>query len=204
MGICMEQYVITISRQFGSMGRSIARELSEILGIEFLDRDIVEATAKRMGLPVSVISDEEESMKSTFFRRQYPLGMGMSSLKDEIFLTQKNIIRDFAAKGSCIIVGRCADYILREHPRCANVFISASKEDRIIRLCRIHNVNEEVAEEMIEKADKRRSEYYNYYSYKTWGAAATYHLCIDSSSLGIEETVRFVEEFVAKKLQLRF
>lgn len=85
----MEQYVITISRQFGSMGRSIARELSEILGIEFLDRDIVEATAKRMGLPVSVISDEEESMKSTFFRRQYPLGMGMSSLKDEIFLTQK-------------------------------------------------------------------------------------------------------------------
>ena len=84
------------------------------------------------------------------------------------------------------------------------MFLSASKEDRIIRLCRIHNVNEEVAEEMIEKADKRRSEYYNYYSYKTWGAAATYHLCIDSSSLGIEETVRFVEEFVAKKLQLRF
>ena len=110
----MEQYVITISRQFGSMGRSIARELSEILGIEFLDRDIVEATAKRMGLPVSVISDEEESMKSTFFRRQYPLGMGMSSLKDEIFLTQKNIIRDFAAKGSCIIVGRCADYVLKD------------------------------------------------------------------------------------------
>ena len=68
----------------------------------------------------------------------------------------------------------------------------------------LSNVNEEVAEEMIEKADKRRSEYYNYYSYKTWGAAATYHLCIDSSSLGIEETVRFVEEFVAKKLQLRF
>ena len=71
MGICMEQYVITISRQFGSMGRSIAKELSENLGIEFLDRDIVEATAKRMGLPVSVISDEEESMKSTFLRRQY-------------------------------------------------------------------------------------------------------------------------------------
>ena len=162
----------------------------------------MEATAKRMGLPVSVISDEEERMKSTFFRRQYPLGMGMSSLKDEIFLTQKNIIRDFAAKGSCIIVGRCADYILREHPRCANVFISASKEDRITRLCAMHHIDAEAAEEMIEKADKRRSEYYNYYSYKTWGAAATYHLCVDSSSLGIEETVRFVEEFVAKKLQI--
>ena len=121
MGICMEQYVITISRQFGSMGRSIAKELSENLGIEFLDRDIVEATAKRMGLPVSVISDEEESMKSTFFRRQYPLGMGMSSLKDEIFYTQKNIIRDFAAKDSCIIVGRCADYILEDIPNHLNV-----------------------------------------------------------------------------------
>ena len=119
----MEQYVITISRQFGSMGRSIAKELSENLGIEFLDRDIVEATAKRMGLPVSVISDEEESMKSTFFRRQYPLGMGMSSLKDEIFYTQKNIIRDFAAKGSCIIVGRCADYILEDIPNHLNVFV---------------------------------------------------------------------------------
>ena len=127
----MEQYVITISRQFGSMGRSIARELSEILGIEFLDRDIVEATAKRMGLPVSVISDEEESMKSTFFRRQYPLGMGMSSLKDEIFLTQKNIIRDFAAKGSCIIVGRCADYILEDIPNHLNVYVYAPDEARL-------------------------------------------------------------------------
>ena len=124
--------------------------------------------------------------------------------RDALFKVQSDVIRRLAAEKSCVFVGRCADYILREHPRCANVFISASKEDRIIRLCRIHNVNEEVAEEMIEKADKRRSEYYNYYSYKTWGAAATYHLCIDSSSLGIEETVRFVEEFVAKKLQLRF
>ena len=96
-----------------------------------------------------------------------------------------------------MFVGRCADYILREHPRCANVFISATKEDRIARLCQMHRIDEEAAEEMIEKADKRRSEYY-----KTWGAAATYHLCVDSSSLGIEETVRFVEEFVAKKLQI--
>ena len=134
MGICMEQYVITISRQFGSMGRSIAKELSENLGIEFLDRDIVEATAKRMGLPVSVISDEEESMKSTFFRRQYPLGMGMSSLKDEIFYTQKNIIRDFAAKGSCIIVGRCADYALASNPDCLSIFVHADMDDRIKRV----------------------------------------------------------------------
>lgn len=80
--------------------------------------------------------------------------------------------------------------------------LSRLLRDRIARLCQMHRIDEEAAEEMIEKADKRRSEYYNYYSYKTWGAAATYHLCVDSSSLGIEETVRFVEEFVAKKLQI--
>ena len=123
-----------------------------------------------------------------------------SGLCKEFF--EKAVIRHLAAERSCVFVGRCADYILREHPRCANVFISASKEDRIARLCSMHHIDAEAAEEMMEKADKRRSEYYNYYSYKTWGAAATYHLCIDSSSLGIEETVRFIEEFVVKKLQL--
>ena len=121
---------------------------------------------------------------------------------DALFKVQSDVIRHLAAEKSCVFVGRCADYILREHPRCANVFISASKEDRITRLCAMHHIDAEAAEEMIEKADKRRSEYYNYYSYKTWGAAATYHLCVDSSSLGVEETVRFIEEFVVKKLQL--
>ena len=94
----MEQYVITISRQFGSMGRSIAHRLSEMLEIDYLDRDIVEATSKRMGLPVSVISDEEESNKPNFLRRMYPLGIGLPSLKDDIFEVQKNMIRDMAAK----------------------------------------------------------------------------------------------------------
>ena len=163
----MEQYVITISRQFGSMGRSIARELSEILGIEFLDRDIVEATAKRMGLPVSVISDEEESMKSTFFRRQYPLGMGMSSLKDEIFLTQKNIIRDFAAKGSCIIVGRCADYILADQkPYC--IFTYSDMESKI-RRCRLkgqegRELTDHGLKHRIQAINKGRAEYYNFFT----------------------------------------
>ena len=183
----MEQYVITISRQFGSMGRSIARELSEILGIEFLDRDIVEATAKRMGLPVSVISDEEESMKSTFFRRQYPLGMGMSSLKDEIFLTQKNIIRDFAAKGSCIIVGRCADYILRDRDDCLKVFIYASMEKRAERIVSVYgDESEESPERRLRDKDKRRGAFYNYNTDMKWGDPHNYHICLDSGNLGLE------------------
>ena len=104
-----------------------------------------------------------------------------------------------AAEKSCLFVGRCADYILREHPRCANIFISSTREDRIARLRHIHGIGEEEAENMMAKADKKRSEYYNYYSYK---AAASYHLCVDSSVLGIDGTVDFVEEFVRKKLSL--
>ena len=113
-----------------------------------------------------------------------------------------DVIRRLAAEKSCLFVGRCADYILREHPHCANIFISSTREDRIARLRRIHGIGEEEAENMMAKADKKRSEYYNYYSYKTWGAAASYHLCIDSSVLGIDGTVDFVEEFVRKKLSL--
>ena len=195
MGICMEQYVITISRQFGSMGRSIAKELSENLGIEFLDRDIVEATAKRMGLPVSVISDEEESMKSTFFRRQYPLGMGMSSLKDEIFYTQKNIIRDFAAKGSCIIVGRCADYALADEPHCLNIFIRSNMDDRIKRISERLNVTENKAKDIIKKKDKERSSYYNYYTSKKWGDARSYDLCLNTSQISVEDSIELILKY---------
>ena len=92
----MKQYVVTISRQFGSLGRLIAQQMSRELGVDFYDRDIVEETASRMGLPVSVISDKEENSKSLYFRQQYPLGMGITSMKDEFFLIQKNIIRDLA------------------------------------------------------------------------------------------------------------
>lgn len=114
---------------------------------------------------------------------------------------QSDVIRQLAAEKSCLFVGRCADYILRDHPRCANIFISASHEARVARLCASHHVSEEEAENMMNKADKKRSEYYNYYSYKTWGAAATYHLCIDSSVLGIEKTIDFIEDFVKLKIK---
>ena len=113
---------------------------------------------------------------------------------------QSDVIRKLASEKSCLFVGRCADYILRDNPRCVNVFISASAEDRIARLCEMHSITRNAAEEMMNRADKRRAEYYNYYSFKTWGAAATYHLCIDSSVLGIDETVNFVEEFVMRKI----
>ncbi len=121
---------------------------------------------------------------------------------DALFKVQSDVIRKLASEKSCLFVGRCADYILRDNPRCVNIFISCFARGSYSRLCRLHSITERAAEEMMNKADKRRAEYYNYYSYKKWGAADTYHLCIDSSVLGIEATVDFIEEFVKKKLKL--
>ena len=121
---------------------------------------------------------------------------------DTFFQIQSEVIRRLAEEQSCLFVGRCADYILRDHPRCCNVFISATPEARIERLMRLHGISSQAAAAMMTKADKRRSSYYNFYSNKTWGAASTYHLCVDSTSLGIEGTVRFVEEFIIRKLKL--
>lgn len=112
-----EHYVITISRQFGSLGRPVARRTAEKLGISFLDRDIVEETAKRMGLLVSEIGDQEESAKNPYLYMKFPLGIGPQPIEDEIFDVQNNIIKDMAAKQDCIIVGRCAEYVLRNHAR---------------------------------------------------------------------------------------
>ena len=119
---------------------------------------------------------------------------------DALFKIQSDVIRRLAEEHSCLFVGRCADYILRDNPRCVNVFISASMADRIQRIMTRRNISKNEAEELIEKMDKRRSTYYNYYSYNTWGAAATYHLCIDSSVLGIDGTTAFIKEFAMKKL----
>jgi len=179
-------YVINIGRQLGSGGKEIGEKLAARLGIDFYDKELINLASEESGLCKEFFEKADEKASQGIigglFGMRFPFisegAMPCNNClsNDALFKVQSDVIRRLAAEKSCVFVGRCADYILREHPRCANVFISASKEDRIIRLCRIHNVNEEVAEEMIEKADKRRSEYYNYYSYKTWGAAATYHL----------------------------
>ena len=199
--------IICIGREFGSGGHEIGRKVAEKLGLELYDRDLIDRAAEKIiAMPKDVLEKADEKKRNPWLHEVWydvpNQELNGMTANDALHLAYNSIIRELAEKGDCVFVGRCADYILREHPRCANVFISASKEDRITRLCAMHHIDAEAAEEMIEKADKRRSEYYNYYSYKTWGAAATYHLCVDSSSLGVEETVRFIEEFVVKKLQL--
>ncbi|MGN0426465.1 MAG: AAA family ATPase [Agathobacter sp.] len=195
----MEHTVITISRQFGSMGRSIAHRLSDELEIEFLDRDIVEETAKRMGLPVSVISDEEESTKNHFLRRAYPLGIGVPSLKDDIFEVQKNIIRDVASKGSCIIVGRCADYILSDYPNLFSIYIYAPYDKRIKNCTNYLGMDEKTAKRMIRDVDTARENYHRFYIPCYSNPFDNRSLCIDSSHFGIEGSASLIAEIIRNR-----
>ena len=180
----MEHYVITLSRQFASMGRTIAQEMSEDLGIDFYDRDIVEATARRMGQSVPEISRLEESGGSAFARRCYPLGMGLTSMQQEVFEVQANIIRDLAKKQSCIIVGRCADYLLRDMPRCYSIFVYAPIEARLKNCVERLGMDEKTAHKMIREVDRARELYRLRYCGGVNNAMDYRDLMIDSSRFG--------------------
>jgi hypothetical protein len=207
-----EHYVINIGRQLGSGGKLIGEKLAERLGIEFYDKELLGLAAKESGLGKEFFekADEQASkgFMGGFFGRFSLLNDGTIPSSnclsnDALFKIQSDVIRHLADTRSCIFVGRCADYILRDYPRVLNIFISSTDEERIKRLCQLHNITEDKARDMMEKCDRKRSTFYNYYSYKTWGAAASYNLCIDSSLLGIDGTVDFIEEFVRKTLQIK-
>lgn len=204
------KYVINIGRQLGSGGREIGAKLAAQMHIDFYDKELINIASKESGLCKEFFEKADEKTSQSIFGGLF--GMRFPFINDgsipnnnclsndALFKIQSDVIRELAEKKSCLFVGRCADYILRDHPRCVNIFITASKEDRIRRLCKEKGINSEKAEDLIEKTDRERAAYYNYYSYKVWGAAATYHLCIDSSSLGIDETVAFIKLFIEKKL----
>ena len=205
-------YVINLGRQLGSGGREIGEKLAKELNIAFYDKELIQLASEESGLCKEFFEKADERTQKTFlgslFGNRVPfvgdgaIPYGSCLNNDALFKIQSDVIRSLAENGSCLFVGRCADYILRDHPRCLNVFISASKEARIERMMKINGLNATQAEELIDKADRKRAAYYNYYSYNTWGAAATYHLCIESSVLGIDETVRFIKEYVIKKFSL--
>ena len=194
--------VITISREYGSGGRAIGEKLAKELGIPFYNKELILMAAKESGLSEEYIKKAEQQKSTSFL---YGLYMGAQQLpmNDQIFLIQSKIIREIAEKGPCVIVGRCADYILRDHPRTVNIFIAAGRAERIERLCRLHGIAPGEAESLMDRTDARRAAYYNYYSSGTWGMAETYDLCIDSSVLGIDGTTGFVLEFVERKLGVK-
>lgn len=192
----MENYVVTISRQFASFGRSIAQKMSEELQIEFYDRDIVEATAKRMGQSIPVISNEEENSLPLFFRRKYPLGMGAANIQDEIFNVQTNIIRDIAKKESCIIVGRCAGSVLKDHARCLNIYVYSPYECRLKNCTEILQMDLKVAKKMIKEVDKARENYRYRYCPEVDNVYDGYDIMIDSSSFGVDRTAKILVDIV--------
>lgn len=194
-----DKFVVTIARQFGSMGRPIARLVSEQLGIEYYDRDIVEMTSQKLNMPVSAVSEVEESAKLAFFNMNYPLGMGTTSVQDSIFSAQRKIIVDLAEKESCIIVGRCADYVLKDHKNSINVFIYAPYEARLVNCVEKLGMEIGEAKKMIASVDKARDSYHRYYCGYSMSDRNHKHVMMDSSLLGEQETCNILAEIIKKK-----
>lgn len=205
-----KKFVVNIGRQLGSGGKQIGETLASRLNVKLYDKELINLASEESGLCREFFERADEKASQGFlggvFGMRFPfISDGniptMNCLSnDALFKVQSDVIRRLASESSCLFVGRCADYILRDHPHCVNIFISASNEDRIARLQALQGITKNEAEEMMHRVDKRRAEYYNYYSYKRWGAAESYHLCINSSVLGIKETTDFIEAFIRMKL----
>jgi cytidylate kinase len=203
-----EKFVINIGRQLGSGGRQIGEKLAAQFGIGFYDKELINIASKESGLGKEFFEKADEKQSHSIIGGLLGLRTNISNevyvnnyLSNETFFKiQSDVIRDLAEEKSCVFVGRCADYILRDHPRSVNVFITADTKDREKRVARDKNITLEKAHDVIEKTDKKRAEYYNYFSNKVWGAAGSYHLCINSSVLGIDETVAYIHRFIELKL----
>ncbi len=204
----MEQkIVINIGRQFGSGGRIIGEKLSTLMNIQFFDKELILISSQESGLGKEFFENVDEKSSHSIFGGLFGLRGAFSDemvpnnfLSNEtLFKIQSDVIRNLAEKQSCIFVGRCADYVLKDHPHCLNLFVCADIDDRIKRIAEKEHLTENKAKELIEKTDKKRASYYNYYSNKVWGAASSYHLCINSSFLGIDESVDFIKEFAEKR-----
>ncbi|MDF2887601.1 MAG: cytidylate kinase [Lacrimispora sp.] len=192
----MEKFTITITREFGSLGRSIAKELSRVLGVEFFDRDIVEEVANKLNLPVSTVSNEEEKSRYSFLPRMFPLGTDEEYMQDIIFDVQKDIILDLAKKSSCILVGRCSDFLLEKQKNNINIFIYASYEKRLANCVETLGMTEAEAKRLILSVDKARNAYHKKYAGYLPGDPEHKQLMIDSSLLGVTGTAQLIAEIV--------
>jgi cytidylate kinase len=197
----MKKYVITITREFGSLGRPIAKRLSELLEIDYYDRDIVEATAKKMNLPVSTLSKREEK-KSSFWQMLVPLGTDSPEQQKRIFDVQSQIIQDLAEKKSCIIVGRCADYVLKDEPNAIHVYIYAPYADRLANCVGTLGMEKNEAKRMIADVDRARMAYHKHFAKYAPGDPAYKHIIINSALLEVEGTAQALATIVRQKFEL--
>ena len=187
-----EQYIITISREFGSLGRPIARRMSEILGIMYYDRDIVEEVSKQLQLPVPTISDVEERAPGSYFSMRFPLGNMTSDLQNKVFRAQQDIITELADRESCIIVGRCADYVLREKKNLMRVYIYTSYENKYDNCVNNLAMTPREAKKMIRDVDQARIAYHMRYA--GYMPDENKDIQIDSAFLGVEGTAWYLSQ----------
>ena len=198
--------VITVGRQYGSGGREIGTALANRLGIAYYDDGRLKKAAQESGLCEELFHSFDERPKSFLYSIALdPYSFSMNhvnakgSIEQQVYLATYNTIKELADQGPCVLIGRCADYALKDRDDVINLFITAPLENRIERVARRNNITPEQAKESIRKTDKNRASYYNYYSSKEWGDAKSYDLCIDSSLLGIEGTVDLLEDLVRRK-----
>lgn len=206
-----EHFVITIARQYGSGGREIGHKIGELLGIKVFDRELITIAAQKSGLHMDVLHKADEKATSSLL---YTLAMGSASvgtahfnmdipINDKLFITQSDIIKSLVEEQSCVIVGRCSDYVLRNYPNRLSVFIHADPAARIKHIAAQNQVSESAAQDMMKKTDKRRVNYYNFYTGRKWGAFENYHASFNSGMLGIDGTARIIADMAMQMMKER-
>lgn len=190
--------IITISREFGSGGRTIGKEVAEKLGIPCYDKDLIEKIAEETGYAKEYIADEGEYAPNANSLAYMFIGRGLDGLSnaDKIWIAQKKVIEELAEKSACVIVGRCADYVLRERKDVLNVFVYADKKYRAERIVKQYGESEVEPEKRLADKDKKRKLNYKYFTEQEWGKRQNYHLSIDGGFLGIEKSVALIADAV--------
>ncbi len=196
--------IITISRQFGSGGREIGEALAESLGIKCYDKELISLAAKESGVDPEVFNDVDEKATNSLL---YSLSLGLYSfgsnfgadslpVNDKLYLLQHKIIKKLASEEPCVIVGRCADYVLKDNKNILRLFICADMDYRIERAVELKGVKREKAAQVINKTDKSRANYYNFYSGMKWGEPANYDLCVNRTKLSTEQAVGVIKGYL--------
>ena len=200
-----KHFVITIGREFGSGGREIGMALAKKLGVKCYDKELLAIAAKESGLSEDILNSLDERPTNSFLYSlvmdTYAMGYSTSSyvdmpLNQKAFMAQYDTIKNLAEQESCVIVGRCADYALKDRDDCYTVFIKASMDEKIKRISKKYDLSEDKAKDLIVKNNKKRANYYNFYANRKWGDSRTYDLCLDSGVLGIDKTVELLVSYI--------
>ena len=204
--VAKQKLVITIAREYGSGGHEIGEILSRKLGIAFYDSKLIDLTALEGGFTPEYVKEHEQKLANALLYDLYEQNYAYVNEEmpplDTLFMVQSKVIRDIAERESCVIVGRCADFILKDRPT-FNIFVHASKEYRINRIINDYHIAPELAEKELERKDRERINYCRHYTHKTWGDAANYHLTVDSSLFGSEACADLVMEAIERWRQNR-